>query len=195
MAVVESIYSSLILDTKQYEEALRKIVGISKDAGKTFDDGFKKGKQSVEDTTKSVDKMGGALKALGAAASFAAIVSGFKGMIDSAVQAESQIKGLAAVVKNRLGEDAIPKATSMVSKLSAELGLTKEAVTGAMKNLTAMNFTLEQQEKLIRGATDVAVDNRQSNYDLSESVKIWTDGLKNNNSVLSDSNFKEFSIS
>lgn len=186
MAVVESIYSSLILDTKQYEEALRKIVGISKDAEKTFDDGFKKGKASVEDTTKSVDKMGGALKALGAAASFGAIVTGFKSMIDQAVQAESQIKGLSAVIKNKLGEEAVPQATKMVKDLSTELGLTTGAVTQSIKNLTAMGFSLSDTEKLLRGATDMAVDNRQSHYDLSESVQVWTEGLKNNNSVLSD---------
>lgn len=186
MAVVESIYSSLILDTKQYEEALRKIVGISKDAEKTFDDGFKKGKASVEETTKSVDKMGGALKALGSAATFGAMVTGFKGMIDSAIEAESQIVGLASVVKNRLGEQAIPQAAKMVKNLSSELGITTSAVTLAMKNLTAMNFTLEQQEQLLRGATDNAVDNRQSHYDLSDSIKTWTDGLKNNSSALSD---------
>jgi hypothetical protein len=187
MAVVESIYSSLILDTRQYEEALRKIVGISKDAEKTFDDGFKKGKASVEETTKSVDKLGGALKALGASAGFAAVVAGFKGMIDSAVQAESQIKGLAAVIKNKLGEEAVPQAAKMVKTLSTELGLTTGAVTQATKNLVSMGFSLADTEKLLRGATDMAVDNRQAHYDLSESVQVWTEGLKNNNSTLSDS--------
>jgi hypothetical protein len=187
MAVVESIYSSLILDTRQYEEALRKIVGISKDAEKTFDDGFKKGKASVDETTKSVDKMSGALKALGSAASFAAVVAGFKGMIDSAVQAESQIKGLAAVIKNKLGDEAVPQAAKMVKTLSSELGLTTGAVTQATKNLVSMGFSLADTEKLLRGATDMAVDNRQAHYDLSESVQVWTEGLKNNNSTLSDS--------
>jgi hypothetical protein len=186
MAVVESIYSSLILDTKQYEEALRKIVGLSNTSSDTIQKGTKENQKAIDETTKSVDKMGGAMKALAAAASFGAIVAGFKGMIDSAVQAESQIKGLAAVIKNKLGAEAVPEAAKMVKTLSTELGLTTGAVTQATKNLVSMGFSLADTEKLLRGATDMAVDNRQAHYDLSESVQVWTEGLKNNNSTLSD---------
>lgn len=143
-------------------------------------------KGSVDSTTKSINLQAGALSAL-SAISLGKIVSGVKSMMDAAQQAESQMIGLSKIIENRFGSQSVPKATAMVSELSAELGLTKEAVVGTMKNLSSMNFTLEQQAELIRGATDIAVDNRQSHYDLSESVKTWSDGLKNNNSTLSDS--------
>lgn len=143
-------------------------------------------KNKTDETTRSIDLQAGALSAL-SAISLGKIVGGVKSMMDAAQQAESQMIGLSKVIENRFGSQSVPKAIDMVSELSSELGLTKEAVIGTMKNLSSMNFTLEQQAELIRGATDIAVDNRQSHYDLSESVKVWSDGLKNNNSTLSDS--------
>lgn len=192
-ANVGAIYGQMILDTSQYEQALRQMVGLTSSGGKNME-------KSIGDLSKRVDELEGKTEktkgtvgelakvftAVGGIVGSGQIIGGMKSLIDVSVQAESQIKGLAAVVKDRLGEQAVPKATAMVARLSSELGLTKEAVTQSMKNLTAMNFTLAQQEKLLRGATDIAVDNRQSHYDLSESVKTWTEGLKNNNSVLSD---------
>lgn len=142
-------------------------------------------KGSADQVTRSFNGQAAAMSAL-SAISLGKITSSVTAMMRAAQQAESQMIGLSKIIENRFGAQSVPKATAMVSELSAELGLTKEAVIGTMKNLSSMNFTLEQQADLIRGATDIAVDNRQSHYDLSESVKVWSDGLKNNNSTLSD---------
>ena len=59
-------------------------------------------------------------------------------------------------------------------------------VAMAIKNLTSYGYSLEQTNDRILRLKDSAAYNRQSHYELGEAVRVTTEGIKNENSVLSD---------
>ena len=59
-------------------------------------------------------------------------------------------------------------------------------VTAATKNLLTYGFTAKQTGEILEVLQDAAVGNRQANYTLSEAVRVTTEGIRMENSVLSD---------
>ena len=59
-------------------------------------------------------------------------------------------------------------------------------VTAATKNLLTYGFTVKQTGEILEVLQDAAVGNRQANYTLSEAVRVTTEGIRMENSVLSD---------
>lgn len=59
-------------------------------------------------------------------------------------------------------------------------------VTAATKNLLTYGFTVKQTGDILKVLQDAAVGNRQANYSLSEAVRVTTEGIRMENSVLSD---------
>lgn len=59
-------------------------------------------------------------------------------------------------------------------------------VTAATKNLLTYGFTVKQTGEILKVLQDAAVGNRQANYTLSEAVRVTTEGIRMENSVLSD---------
>lgn len=59
-------------------------------------------------------------------------------------------------------------------------------VTSATKNLLTYGFTVEQTSDILKVLQDAAVGNRQESYSLSEAVRVTTEGIRMENSVLSD---------
>lgn len=59
-------------------------------------------------------------------------------------------------------------------------------LNASIKNLLLYGYTAEQAADILKVLQDAAVGNRQANYSLSEAVRVTTEGIRMENSVLSD---------
>lgn len=59
-------------------------------------------------------------------------------------------------------------------------------LNSSIKNLLTYGFTIEQASDMLKVLQDAAVGNRQASYSLSEAVRVTTEGIRMENSVLSD---------
>ena len=59
-------------------------------------------------------------------------------------------------------------------------------LNASIKNLLLYGYTAEQAADILKVLQDAAVGNRQASYSLSEAVKVTTEGIRMENSVLSD---------
>lgn len=91
------------------------------------------------------------------------------------------VKAVAVATGNDVGAsmEAIRRTTSN--------GLiTQEDAAAAIKNLQLYGYSVDQATQLINIMADAAVYNRQANYSVSEAVRVTTEGIRMENSVLSD---------
>lgn len=109
-------------------------------------------------------------------------------MVDASNQAQNATLALATTIRTKLGEEAIAKAEKEVSRLEKSLkgAMDPASIRKAMKNLVAANFTVEQSGKLIEANAKIASTSRQSHLGLAESVVVYSEGIKNQNSILTD---------
>ena len=84
-----------------------------------------------------------------------------------------------------VGQD-MGKATEMMKELTKDGLISETDVAMAIKNLTIYGYSLEQANDILLRLKDSAAYNRQSHYQLGEAVRVTTEGIKNENSVLSD---------
>lgn len=59
-------------------------------------------------------------------------------------------------------------------------------LTKSMQNLLRYGFTVKQASELLKVMQDAAVGNKEPQYELSEAIKVTTDGIRMENSVLSN---------
>lgn len=139
--------------------------------------------KEVENTNKSMDS---SFLALGATATavFASIVVSVNKGIDAYNQYTNAMSGLKSQMEY-VGED-MGKATEMVKELTKDGLMSETDVAMSIKNLTSYGYSLEQANDMILRLKDSAAYNRQSHYELGEAVRVTTEGIKNENSVLSD---------
>lgn len=139
--------------------------------------------KQTENINKNLD---GSFIALGATATatFASIVVSVNKGIDAYNQYTNAMSGLKSQMEY-VGED-IGKATEMVKELTKDGLMSETDVAMAIKNLTSYGYSLEQTNDMILRLKDSAAYNRQSHYELGEAVRVTTEGIKNENSVLSD---------
>ena len=105
-------------------------------------------------------------------------------LTDSFNQYQASMNGVKAVA-SATGNDVA--ASMAVVKESISNGLISQAdAAAAVKNLEAYGYTAEQAGQMIQVMTDAAVYNRQANYSVSEAVRVTTEGIRMENSVLSD---------
>jgi len=121
------------------------------------------------------------------AAGLYSVTSVVKEMINQSNLAESAVAGLSAVIKNKLGEKGLKPAINLMNELTDTGLMNKSDAAQSIKNLTAMGYSIEETSKLLKGQLDIAIDNKQAHYSVSEAIKVYTEGLKNQNSVLTDS--------
>lgn len=179
------------------KEYAKRVVAIQADAQKQI--------QSIKATRAQLlpqqvaqagDRAGSGLGGFAVGAiSVGALAVGLKGLAQAATQAESTMQGLDSVVGYKLGQQSIPKAHDELEKITRTGLLSKSDGAAAIKNLVSMGYSLDDATKIILRNTDVAVKNRQANYSVSESVKVFTEGLKNGNSTLTDSTGIQTNIS
>lgn len=139
--------------------------------------------KQTENINKGLD---GSFLALGATATavFASIVVSINKGIDAYNQYTNAMSGLKSQMEY-VGED-MGKATEMVKELTKDGLMSETDVAMAIKNLTSYGYSLEQANVMILRLKDSAAYNRQSHYELGEAVRVTTEGIKYENSVLSD---------
>lgn len=143
----------------------------------------------TESSTRSVSdgfsQLTGAISSLATAHyALTGTASAIGEVVDAYNRYEAAMSGVAAVAKGT-GQD-VAGSMAAVKELS-EGGLLSQADAAAsIKNLEAYGYSLEEATRLIQVMTDAAVYNRQSNYSLSEAVRVTTEGIRMENSVLSD---------
>ncbi len=135
------------------------------------------------DINKEID---GSFLALGATATavFASIVVSVNKGIEAYNQYTNAMSGLRSQMEY-VGED-MGRATEMVKELTKDGLMSETDVAMAIKNLTSYGYSLEQANDMIIRLKDSAAYNRQAHYELGEAVRVTTEGIKNENSVLSD---------
>lgn len=105
-------------------------------------------------------------------------------LVDSNNQYQASMNGVVSVAR-ATGNDVA--ASMQVIKDSTANGLlTQSDAASAVKNLELYGYTAEQAGQMIKVMTDAAVYNRQTNYSVSEAVRVTTEGIRMENSVLSD---------
>ena len=139
--------------------------------------------KQTENINKGLD---GSFLALGATATatFASIVVSVNKGIEAYNQYTNAMSGLKSQMEY-VGED-MGKATEMVKELTKDGLMSETDVAMAIKNLTLYGYSLEQANDMILRLKDSAAYNRQAHYELGEAVRVTTEGIKNENSVLSD---------
>ena len=155
--------------------------GINK--AKTELDSLNEKLKETESVNKGIDS---SFLALGATATavFASIIVSVNKGIDAYNQYTNAMSGLKSQMEY-VGED-MSKATEMMKELTKDGLISESDVAMSIKNLTAYGFSLEQANDILLRLKDSAAYNRQSHYELGEAVRVTTEGIKNENSVLSD---------
>ena len=131
----------------------------------------------------------GLISAAGAAFASWRIGSSIIGFMQEAVQVSSQLQqnmlGLGNVAQN-FGV-AANEARKAAQELSKEGFLTLTDSAKSLQNLLSSGLGLPLSINLLRQSAEVALTNRQAHLSLSQSVRVFTDGIKNGISTLTDS--------
>lgn len=110
--------------------------------------------------------------------------SAISNVVEAYNQYESAMNGVAAVARGT-GQDIAASITA-VKDISAGGLISQSDAAAAIKNLEAYGYSVEEATQLISVMADAAAYNRQANYSLSEAVRVTTEGIRMENSVLSD---------
>lgn len=122
--------------------------------------------------------------AAGAAAMFRLIVSAIEAGITAYKDYEGAMQSLSGVAdKTGTSMSRLEKATK---ELTADGLMTATDVSYAIKNLLMYGYTVDQTIDILDRLKDSAAYNRQANYSLGEAVKMTTEGIRMENSILSD---------
>lgn len=175
----ETKVGELVIDLKARVEGLEKGLETAR-----------KKLQSIEEQNKQVKSSNGQLDAsfIAMSASIVASLVKIKSAIDDGVQKYNSytnsmraLQKTAKATNNSMVE--IEETIDDVNKLKL---MDDSDVTAATKNLLTYGFTVKQTGEVLNVLQDAAVGNRQANYTLSEAVRVTTEGIRMENSVLSD---------
>lgn len=189
--------------TGHSEKTLQKMIDAAK-KDLHLEEQFKKAASAVGLTDKEVDKLNNKLKSAEAStANFANIFKGLAALgvtaaafgfankaIDESNRAENALIGFNTVVKNTLGAGKLDETTQGVQKLFQKLGgsMDMSSIQMSVKNLLNSGFSASQALELVEKNAYMASVNRQGQFKtISEAVQVYTEGIKNNNAMLTDS--------
>lgn len=147
----------------------------------------------LRDVTKELqgaEKSAGGLNTRLAAISVAAGIAFAKiaGGVRAAISAHNEFTGVMASLESQMksiGENTAD-AFDIVREKSSDGLISPADTAAAVKNLTIYGYSLEETAQLIDRLKDSAAHNRQSHYTLGEAVRATTEGIRMENSVLSD---------
>lgn len=175
----ETQIGQLVIDLKIKTEALEKGLETAKNKLQEIE----KQNEQVKNSNNQLDASFIAMSA-GIVASLAKI----KSAVDDGVQKyNNYINSMKALQKtaeatNNSFSD-IKESMEDVNKLKL---MDDADVTASTKNLLTYGFTVKQTSDILKVLQDAAVGNRQASYSLSEAVRVTTEGIRMENSVLSD---------
>lgn len=175
----ETQIGNLVIDLQIKTAALEKGLNAAKSKLKELE----QENEQIKNSNKGVDASFVAM-AVGITASLAKIKSAVDDGIQKYNQYTNQMKALqktSIATGNSFSE--VKKAVEDVNSLKL---MDESDVTTATKNLLTYGFTVKQASDTLKVLQDAAVGNRQANYTLSEAVRVTTEGIRMENSVLSD---------
>ena len=175
----ETKIGQLVIDLKIKTEALEKGLETAKQKLQEIE----KQNEQVKNSNKNLDANFIALSI-----SVVASLSKIKNVVDDGVNKyNSYVNSMKALQKTAKATNNsmadVEKAIKDVNKLKL---MDDSDVTSAKKNLLNYGFTVEQTSDILKVLQDAAVGNRQASYSLSEAVRVTTEGIRMENSVLSD---------
>lgn len=106
------------------------------------------------------------------------------GLTDSYNRYQASMNGVTAVAQAT--GNSVSESMQVVKDATANGLISQSDAAAAVKNLEVYGYTAEQAAEMIKIMADAAVYNRQANYSVSEAVRVTTEGIRMENSVLSD---------
>lgn len=141
--------------------------------------------QEVNKATSAFDDLAASVAgAVAAAQSLKIITSGISEVTGAYAQYQSSMMGVQSVA-NATG-NSISESMQLIKQSTASGLLSEADAAAAMKNLMLYGYTAQQAAQLIDVLTNSAAFNRQATYSLSEAVRVTTEGIRMENSILSD---------
>jgi hypothetical protein len=119
-----------------------------------------------------------------AGVAFAAITAAVLSGVKAYTEYTSVMKGFENQIK-ATGQ-SVSQAKDVMAELSSDGLISESDTAAAIKNLVNYGFTIEKAKKTLEALKDTAVDNRQTHYNLGEAIRVTTEGIRMENSVLSD---------
>lgn len=146
---------------------------------------MEEGQKDTESLASGFDKLKSSIAQLATAgAAFVGLKSGISDVVDSYNQYEAAMNGVRAVA-SATGND-VTASLGAVKEVTAGGLISQSDAAASIKNLQLYGYSVEEATELIKVMTDAAVYNRQANYSVSEAVRVTTEGIRMENSVLSD---------
>lgn len=143
--------------------------------------GFNTGVNSI---TSKVQKMTGAIKAVGVAIAGSFVVKGIKNTIAAAEELQNTMTGLKSIMDGQ--GKSFDQAQAFINKYTEDGLIPASNAITAYKNLALRGYNTDQIEKVMTALKDSATYGRQSSYTLGQAVQTASEGLKNENSILVD---------
>lgn len=175
----ETQIGQLVIDLKIRTEALEK--GLETAKSKI---------QQIEQNNKQLQNSNNQLDASFIAMSASIVVSLTKivsAIEDGVNKYNSYINSMRALQKTATATNNSMSDIEDTIKDVNKLKLMDESdLNSSIKNLLTYGFTIEQTSDMLKVLQDAAVGNRQASYSLSEAVRVTTEGIRMENSVLSD---------
>lgn len=169
-------------------------------------EGLEKGLETAKKKLESIEKQNEQLKSSNSSldASFIAMSASIVG---SLVKIKSAVDdGVSKYTKYTNSMNALQKTAKATNNSISDIKNAMEDVnefkfiddadlSKSMQNLLRYGFTVQQASQLLKVMQDAAVGNREPQYELSEAIKVTTDGIRMENSVLSNAVGVEKNIS
>lgn len=105
-------------------------------------------------------------------------------LTDSYNRYQASMNGVTAVAQAT--GNSVSESMQVVKDATANGLISQSDAAAAVKNLEVYGYTAGQAAEMIKIMADAAVYNRQANYSVSEAVRVTTEGIRMENSVLSD---------
>jgi len=161
---VGAIYVDAILNNKGFKSQVNSTV---KGAESAFASSFK--------------KVGAAI---GAALSVAAVTAFGKSCVQAAMQAESAFMGLESILSSQ--NKSFSQAEKFLQEYTKDGLIPLTAAANAYKTFASAGFDTKQIEDMMRATKDMATYGRQSHYDMGGALEAFAQGVKNEESALTD---------
>ena len=175
----ETQIGQLVIDLKIKTEALEKGLETAKQK-----------LENLENENKKIQNSNNQLDAsfIAMSASIIASLAKITSAVDEGVQKYiSYINSMQALQKTaKATNNSMTEIKSTIEDVNKLKLMDDSDVTDATKNLLTYGFTVKQTGEILKVLQDAAVGNRQANYTLSEAVRVTTEGIRMENSVLSD---------
>lgn len=158
-------------DLQSWQQNLSSTMDKGGQSTKSLSDGF-------SDLTSSIASLATAHVALSGTA------SAIGELTDSYNEYQAAMNGVKAVA-SATGND-VSASLQAVKDVTAGGLISQADAAASIKNLQLYGYSVEEATEMINIMADAAVYNRQANYSVSEAVRTTTEGIRMENSVLSD---------